>query len=201
MFSYKLHDPYMPPSIPQTIWLISGWAGSGKDTTADILVNLLGADYVQRDSFAAAVKDEVAVMYDFDRAYLDTQEGKARIVHMADGTMKTVRDLLIEHAQKTKEDTHSAIWAERLKAPNTNHWIISDWRFVDELLCLRMRFPHAAMYTLRVSRPSVEPKDTPTEHELDDFVCQYTIENTGSLLHIGNQLMRILHNQHLLHSH
>lgn len=191
MFHYENN---MSPTLH--IWLLSGWSGSGKDTTADILANLF-CEHAQRDSFAAAVKDEVAGMYDLDRAYLDTQEGKARVLRLADGALKTVRELIIEHAQKTKEATHNAVWAERLKEPVVAHWVISDWRFVDELLCLRMRFPHAAIYTMRVKRPSVEPKDTPTEHELDDFVCQYTIENTGSLLHIGNQLMRILHGLHL----
>lgn len=195
MYSYKVHDSNMLNSIPQTIWLISGWAGAGKDTTADLLANLL--DNVQRDSFAAAVKDEVAGMYNLDRAYLDTHQGKDCVLQLEDGALKTVRDLLIEHAQNTKEATHNTVWAERLKDPAADHWVISDWRFIDELLCLRMRFPHAAIYTIRVRRPSVESKDMPTEHELDDFVCQYTIENTGSLLNIGNQLMGILHSLHM----
>ncbi len=186
---------------PQTIWLISGYAGSGKDTTADMLENLIGPTICVRDSFAGAVKDEVAAMYDFDRAYLDTAEGKARRIRLADGTHKTVRELLIEHAESTKVSTGDpAVWAKRLQAPVAPHWILSDWRFLDELFALRMRFPHAAIYTLRVQRPGVEIMDTRTEHELDGFVTQYTIENSGSLLYIGNQLSNILHSMHLLNA-
>ncbi len=177
------------PQTPQTIWLISGYAGSGKDTTADILTNLLGHHLVTRNSFAGAVKDEVAKLYDLDRAELDTPHGKAR--KLSDGL--TVRDLIIYHAETTKaKENDPAIWAKRIRAPNTPHWILSDWRFLDELLHLRMRFPHAAVNTIRVQRPTVEPLETATEHELDSFVCQYTIENSGSLLYIANQLSRIL---------
>jgi hypothetical protein len=178
---------------PRIIWLISGYAGSGKDTTADILTNLLGNAEVTRDSFAGAVKDEVAAMYEFDRAYLDTQEGKARIVRFPDGTVKTVRELLIEHAESTKVAADDpAVWANRICAPNTPHWVLSDWRFLDELLNLRMRFPWAAFATIRVVRPGIHPLSSNTEHELDSFVCQYTIENSGSLLYIANQLTQII---------
>ncbi len=183
-------------NTPQVIWLISGYAGSGKDTTADILTNLLGQHVVTRDSFAGAVKDEVAALYDLDRAELDTTQGKAAL--LPNDPTKTVRDLIIHHAETTKtSEGDPAIWAKRIRAPNTPHWILSDWRFLDELLHLRMRFPHAALYTLRVHRPTVEPLETATEHELDSFICQYTIENSGSLLYIANQLSRILEN----HSH
>lgn len=187
------HLPTNTMSMPQAIWLISGYAGSGKDTTADILTNLLGNDQVTRDSFAGAVKDEVAAMYEFDRGYLDTQEGKSRVVRFPDGKAKTVRELLIEHAESTKAAAGDpAIWAKRIRTPNTPHWILSDWRFLDELFSLRMRFPQTPIYTLRVVRPGVEPTTSHTEHELDSFIYQYTIENSGSLLYIGNQLAAIL---------
>jgi hypothetical protein len=193
MFLYKLHNSNMTAMNPQIIWLISGYAGSGKDTTAELLVNLIGPTLCTRDSFAGAVKDEVAAMYEFDRAYLNTAEGKARRIRMPDGTVKTVRELIIEHAESTKAATEDpAIWAKRLTSPSTPHWILSDWRFLDELIALRMRFPQAVIYTLRVKRPGVEHMNTYTEHELDGYVTQYTIENSGSLLYIGNQLSQIL---------
>jgi hypothetical protein len=155
------------------------------------LANLLG-DLTTWDSFAGAVKDEVAVMYEFNRAYLDTQEGKARYVQFPDGSRKSVRDLIIEHAESTKQTTPPGIWAERLKTPTTSHWILSDWRFVDELITLRMRFPHAAIHTLRITRPGIVPSTSYTEHELNSFAYEYTIDNAGSLLYIANQVKSIL---------
>jgi hypothetical protein len=173
------------------IWLLSGYAGSGKDTTANILANLLG-DLATWDSFAGAVKDDVATMYEFSREYLDTQEGKSRRLQFPDGSWKTVRDLLIEHAEGQKQLTHPGIWAERLKTPTTPHWILSDWRFVDELTTIRMRFPHAAIHTVRITRPGIVPSHSYTEHELDAFAYEYTIDNAGSLLYIANQVKSIL---------
>jgi hypothetical protein len=173
------------------IWLISGYAGSGKDTTATILVNLLGST-ATRSSFAGSVKDEVAAMYEVERSYLDTQAGKAHVVQLADGTQKTLRELIIAHAESTKQQTHKGIWADRLAAPNTTHWILSDWRFLEELFTLRRRFPTAIIHTIRVRRAEIIPSTSYTEHELDDFAHEYTIDNCGSLLYIGNQLKDIV---------
>ncbi len=183
--------PHFP--FPSHIWLIAGYAGSGKDTVANFLAELLGSDQVKRDSFAGAVKDEVAAMYEFNRGYLDTADGKARMVQLCDGTRRTVRELLIEHAETTKTKTGDpAIWAKRIAAPNATHWILSDWRFLDELLNLRMRFPKAAIHTLRVRRSSVTPMASHTEHELDDAATEFTIDNDGSLVYIVNQLQKIV---------
>jgi hypothetical protein len=154
---------------PTHIWLLRGYAGSGKDTAAMILSRLTGGTI---SSFASAVKDEVAGMYDFDRSVLDTQEGKQRRVHLADGTCKTLRDLLIQHGQGQKQETGDPqYWAKRLQVPNTTHWILSDWRFLAEWICLQARFPEAIFHTMQIVRDSVNPLDTETEHELDGVVC------------------------------
>lgn len=178
---------------PKHIWLITGYAGSGKDTTANILADLLTD--VATSSFASAVKDDVASMYNFNRAHLDTQEGKAQKICLPTGC-KTVREILIEHAEATKTVTHQGIWAERLiaKNPSVTHWILSDWRFIEELIVLRSRFPCARIHTLRVKRPSIIPSESYTERQLDDYIYEYTIENTGSILYIANQLKTILDN-------
>ena len=180
-------------NVPEHIWLISGYAGSGKDTVAGILRNILGDNQSATASFAGAVKDEVAAMYDFDRAFLDTQEGKARHVKLANGRQTTVRDLLIHHAESTKEKTgDAAIWAKRIAPPPVAHWILSDWRFLEELHSLQARFPQSHIHTVRVMRPGIYPSTSHTEHQLDAFVYEYTIENSGSLLYIGTQITRIL---------
>lgn len=174
---------------PEHIWLLAGYAGAGKDTTAALLAQLLGDKEVTKNSFAGYVKDEVAAMYEFDRTYLDTQEGKARKITFPDGKVTTIRDLLIGHAEATKHETgNPAVWAERIPIPNTTHWILSDWRFRAELECLRQRCPSAAIHTVRILRNELETSTSYTEHQLDRYPCQYTIENIGSLLYLGTQV-------------
>ena len=176
-------------SMVEHIWLLAGYAGSGKDTAAQLLLSVLGDGAI--GSFAGVVKDEVAQLYDIPRSSLDTQEGKATIVHFPTRTI-TARNLLIEHAEGEKKRTGDpAIWAQRIQPPPTSHWILSDWRFLDELLYLRFRFPSAAIHTLRIVRPDVHPLSTYTEHELDGFVFDHTIDNSGSLLYLSRQLCAI----------
>jgi hypothetical protein len=169
------------------IWLLSGYAGSGKDTVAAMMLEM-GA---HRNGFADAVKDEVAAMYELSRESLDTQEGKTRVLALADGTRKTVRDLLIAHAETTKATEGPAVWANRIQAPNTDHWILSDWRFLAEYESMKARFPEAQIHTVRIHRPSVTTLTTYTEHELDTFAFDYTIENSASLLYLRSQVLAL----------
>jgi hypothetical protein len=167
------------------IWFLHGYAGSGKDTTADLMKVLLGPS-VHISSFASAVKDEVAQLYGLERPLLDTQEGKQSYVGN-----KTVRDLLIEHAESAKQTSgNPAIWASRIMPPppETLHWIFSDWRFMSELTTIRERFPDADIHTVRIVRPSVKPMTSHTEHELDEYPCKYVMENSGSRLFLANQV-------------
>lgn len=173
------------------IWLLAGYAGSGKDTVGQLLLNLLGSQATM-GSFAGAAKDAVAAQYNIPRHMLDTQEGKASLVVMSSG-QRTVREILIEFAEGEKARTgNPSVWAERVEPPPTPHWILSDWRFLDELLHLRFRFPKASIHTLRIVRPSVRPSNSPTEHELESFLFEHTLDNSGSLLHLAKQIQIIL---------
>ncbi len=171
------------------IWLFAGYAGSGKDTAAQLLVHLLGESQATIGSFAGAVKDEVATLCAIPRHLLDSQEGKARI-HVSG---MTYRQLLIQHAEEEKKRTQNpAIWAMRVQAPPTTHWVLSDWRFLDELLHIRFRFPKAAIHTVRIMRPSVHPSNSYTEHELDTAMFDTILDNSGSLLHLSTQIQMML---------
>ncbi len=171
------------------IWLFSGYAGSGKDTAAQLLVPLLGDSNATIGSFAGAVKDEVATLYGIPRHLLDSQQGKAQFHESG----LTYRQLLIEHAEGEKKRTQNpSIWATRIQAPPTSHWILSDWRFLDELLHIRFRFPKAAIHTVRITRPSVHPSNSYTEHELDSAIFDTVLDNSGSLLHLTKQIQMML---------
>lgn len=146
----------------------------------------VSAERVVVSAFAAAVKDEVAILYDIPRQMLDTEEGK-KSLHSSGNT---VRDLLIDHGEGEKQRTGDpAIWAHRvIPPPACEHWILSDWRFSAEYVALRKRFPKANVHTVRVDRPSVQTLNTYTEHELDGVPCSVMLDNSGSLLYLRRQV-------------
>ena len=185
---------YITMATPQHIWLLRGYAGSGKDTVANIMMNLLGHQQTCIGAFASAVKDEVAAMYEFDRATLDDPVQKNRHVKLANGRIATIRDLIIDHAEGEKQITGDpAVWAYRVfPKEGIQHWILSDWRFKEEYQALRVRFPKARFHTVHIQRPSVEPLASYTEHELDGTPTNAVIENVGSLLYLGSQVQSIL---------
>lgn len=178
---------------PQHIWFIRGYAGSGKDTAArflkEILEEMLGIP-VALAAFASAVKDEVAILHDIPRHMLDTEEGK-KSLHPSG---RTLRDLLIEHGEGEKQRAGDlAVWAHRVIPPTgCRHWILSDWRFSAEYVALRQRFPQATLHTVRVYRPSQHVLDTYTEHELDGVPSAVTLDNSGSLLYLRRQIQNMV---------
>lgn len=179
---------------PEHIWLLAGYAGSGKDTSGSILQSLLNSSHVHLSAFAASVKDEVAELYSLPRTSLDTQVGKQAWIETADGSQIQVRSLLIQHGQGKKQETGNPyIWAERVHPPSeTKHWILTDWRFIGELECLKRRFPTAAIHTLRILKSDIKPLTSETEHELDQYMCNFIVDNSGSILYLANQLQTIL---------
>jgi hypothetical protein len=177
---------------PQHIWLISGYAGAGKDTAATIMLEALGYRIAATASFAGAVKDEVARLYGIPRALMDTQEGKASRLK-ADGP--TVREIIIAHAEGEKERTCDPyIWARRITPPAiAQHWILSDWRFPAEYISLRERFSDAAIHTVRVVRgDGCADVDSYTERALDSFQFDHILDNSGSLLFLTRQIHEII---------
>ncbi len=179
---------------PEYIWLFCGYAGSGKDVAGSILEGLLENTNVWKTSFANQPKQEVSALYSIPLELLNTQEGKQSWITLSDGTQKQVRTLLIEYAQGKKQETGNPyIWAEYLNSPKpAKHWILTDWRFLGELECLQHRFPNSNIITLRIIKPDVIPLKNETEHELDSYVCNFSLSNSGSLLYLATQLNEIL---------
>lgn len=82
---------------------ITGLIGSGKDTAADYLCTFHG---FKRMSFASALKDAVAIIFNWDRELLE-------------GSTKASREW------REEVDTW---WAERLGIPNlTPRWVLQQW--------------------------------------------------------------------------
>jgi hypothetical protein len=160
------------------VWLLAGYAGSGKTTAAYLLAKHLPKSRLL--AFADRVKDEVAEQYGLPRPLLDTQEGKASLYK----DTQTVRDLLIQLSAERKHTMNNpAIWAEYVKKelqnPDIEHWIVHDWRYKAEYDCMKS-VPDIVLHTLRIQTHRAPPTH-PSERELDDQPIETTVWNTGSL--------------------
>lgn len=168
------------------IIMMSGWAGSGKDTTADYLVEHKG--YI-RMAFADALKDTVSETRNIPREWMNTHEGKARVVNG-----KTVRAYLIEDGQEAREKD-PAVWvkvvAKSITAlPADSHVVISDWRLPNEYTILKELFDNVVR--VRVNRFKEPPINDYTETALDKEAFEVVLENTGT----REEFLRVLDNTH-----
>lgn len=174
------------------IWLLAGYAGSGKTTAGKILSELLPCS--ETTAFAKEVKNQVSDIYRFPREWADTQEGKATYI---ENKQKTVRQLLVEHSAWIKRISDSpGIWAEYVCTEirsnlSIRHWILHDWRYTTEYETLRNAFPTARIRTLRIES-HVVPSSCPSEHELDTTDVEYVVKNLGTKEELYIQLKSLL---------
>lgn len=161
------------------IILICGYAGSGKDAAGAVLQD----KGYKRYAYADMLKIQTAHKYGFPFELTQMQEGKATIVAAEN---KSVRQLLIIEAALMKELYNDpAYWArllaDAIRSSSSSKVVITDWRYNAELTNFQEEFPHAQITTIRINRPSVIPSADPSEHELDNYQCNYTIQNEGTL--------------------
>jgi hypothetical protein len=156
----------------QTIILLSGWAGSGKDHVADLLeLHFL----FKKTSFAIHLKNTVSSLYGIDRSKLDTQSGKKTLYNNS----LTYRDILIDYAEsKRKSDINywSSFVLSEIQNSNSD-FVISDWRFPVEYTFLQYHLPTCRFITIRINRLLINNIDSYTEHALDNFNFDYTLNN------------------------
>ncbi len=175
-----------------TFFLLTGYAGSGKTTAGDCLMDLLKPYGAKKAAFADQVKLEAAKHYGFPITLAFTQEGKRSIVHTTEGP-KTVRDCLIDYSLEMKRRHGEDVWARQLinRIFSTSvdvPWILHDWRYLEEAQALKRSMDPARMVTVRIVRPGIKPLDTPSEHELDGVMTVHTILNNGSVEDLRKQL-------------
>ena len=191
-------------SAPIHIWMFCGYAGSGKTHAATHLQSLLNPATTFVTAFADAVKDDVADMYKIPRTLFDTQEGKASLVKTPDGKRKA-RDLLIDYSFTMKEAYGDAVWAEEVvrrirsvvERRRIEHVIIHDLRFTAEVDTMYEEFGAATdfvLHTIRIVRPSVASLPIPSEHNLDDYIADATLENDGSIDDLHSKINELFRN-------
>ncbi len=198
------------------IILISGWARSGKDFTADIVKKALVADYgqIEHMSFADVMKDLVAGTFGITRSQLDKFKNDPKTY-----TNKTVsyaecgsgglaeydyarydfREILQRFGTEVMKpvfgkDVWTDLMHKKLQNSNAKVIVISDWRFKQELYRLRnLNFSIADDYiTVRVEREGQVQESTHiSEIDLDeDIDFDYTIKNDGVTISLLEEQVR-----------
>lgn len=143
---------------PQVIALI-GHAGSGKDTVANILIEKYGYTKL---SFAAKLKDAVAIVYDVDRALLegDTDESrKFRETPCTNMGGKTPRQVMQQFGTEVGRSVYAKTWVDavtrQIDANPEQQFVITDCRFENELAAIAA-LPNARVWA--INRYTVDPK-------------------------------------------
>ena len=162
------------------ILLLSGWSGAGKDTVADFLTHY----GFTKLAFADSLKEIVAAEFEFPLEWTKTQEGKRKTLACG----KSVRELLIKRGQEIREEQQNlGYFAEQVAKKiekQDGKYVISDWRFIEELKTLQEFCKAETIHTIRITRRGQEEsqvKDSITEHDLDFFPFSYRLENPGTL--------------------
>jgi len=171
------------------ILCLTGWAGSGKDAAAALLVEEMG---FKRFAFADAVKEICAHKYDIPLRRFDAGKDSPLERHVpAWPHAHTPRDILIAHAAaaRAKDDAIFARHvAHSIQHSGTDRVVISDWRFPIELAHLRTAFSAARILTARITRPTVAQRENSTEHELDGVATDLMIVNDGCISDLRDTL-------------
>jgi hypothetical protein len=186
--------------------LISGWKRSGKDTSADYLVEKYG---FERISFASPLKDIVSQLYDIPRTDCDNQELKEKpLMHLpaiasddytkkfmevneknlanVDGKLYwTIRALCIM-VGSTNRAVRSDFWVKKavdeMKKNPEKVYIISDVRYKTEMKQILEFAGKENVTSIRIERFATNPSTDASEIDLDDYVgFDHIISNTGTL--------------------
>jgi len=181
---------YFTILIRMKVILITGYAGSGKDTVGSLLQD----KGYKRYAFADVVKQESSKKHSYSFELTQTQTVKStQIISQYNGRKATVRDFLISDSLEAKvQNSDPAYFAKillnQIHSELSQKIVITDWRFIAEYTHFKITNP----ITLRVIRPNQPILDEPSEHELDDFTTEYTILNNSTIEHLKNQLNHIL---------
>jgi adenylate kinase family enzyme len=169
------------------IILLSGWAGSGKDTVADYLVTKHG---YKKFAFATPLKNLASQLFSFPRELADSQEGKRQLWQLG-YSKKTIRQILLDVARIDKFRFGDDIYANETVAQIAKESpdaqiVISDTRYLNEIrVILEFAIKEKHEFTVwRISSrdQTKSPVDDISEHVLDTYRANVYITNPGDSL-------------------
>jgi hypothetical protein len=174
------------------IILLSGWAGSGKDSAAELLVDEMS---FERVAFADMLKAEVSAVTRIPIATFCMNTLKD--IPLKDSGI-TPRELLIRHAAERKKidpDVYSRIVVAHILAGQQLCYVISDWRFRHEYDFIKQHLSNKYhIIRGRIIRSSIHISPDSTEHDLDDECMDFTVYNDGSISDLRDAIKSVVRN-------
>lgn len=157
------------------IILLSGGIGAGKDTIADMLVDIYG---FTKMSFADTLKTTVAQLFDFPVQWCFTREGKDIPVPLAQE--KTVGQVLQLFGTEVCRSINPDLWAEkaleRIEKLGLSRVVITDCRFQNEAEYILRRQPFAYLIEL-TRRPQELHGSRYADHASEDLSWLRDVEH------------------------
>ena len=177
------------------IVMLSGWAGSGKDAAASILVKQHG---FERVAFADALKIDATQrsglpLHTFHSAAKD-EPLQTPCPTFPDA--KTPRDILLQLALQIRA-TNPDIYADSIichivESAKEQQFVVSDWRYRREAARIQEMLPSARLLRVRIHRHVTQSSD-PSEHDLDNEPMDIIIENNKGLEELMYNLQCLLY--------
>ena len=188
---------------------VSGKMGSGKDTAAEMLSYLLFCtdestvtyqDFVnykrscikfpRTHAFADNLKKCLSILLNVDVDRLNDRDFKNSSIEWLNGL--TVRQMLQKFATGVRNEISEDFWIQSLFRkfhPETDFWIITDLRYMNELSAIRKY----ESIIIRIIRNDVEVSNHQSENDLDFYTkWDYVIDNNGSKEELFEKIKQIV---------
>jgi hypothetical protein len=171
----------------QPAWLVglSGWAGCGKDTAAQYLVQRHG---FRRVAFADKLR-QLAARLDPTLAAAVDAYGWDHVKRHHAGAREYLQTLGV--AVRDTLGDYAWVNAALDDLDPGDRVVVTDVRFQNEARRVRTDRVHSVV--VRITRPGVTAvNDHPSEHDLDDWPFEHTIVNDGTPDQLGHRLAAAL---------
>lgn len=180
------------------IVFLSGWAGSGKDAAAALLVEEM--DFY-RVSFADTLKREIASITGISLEVFHTSQKNKPLSGFP--SANTPRDILIQRAatmRAANPDYYAELVGDRIAYEGGWRYVISDWRYPNEYESLVTTLTNYAFLRVRIVRSGITQLPEPSECQLDDATFDAIIQNDGSISDLRDAIKgavkSLLYNHH-----
>ena len=202
--------PVVPPEINTetseppgtTIIMLSGDMRAGKDTFGNILEDILGKNFsINKDSFAASLKDAVQYLFEVPIDDKNKEVAQDHYPVNANSIDPLLRQKLFKYDQIDPDQelywtprmlmqalgwlgrcVNPDFWVKRMYIdPTDDYFIITDWRYVNEVDALRRLYPSYNIVTVRIERPGNPRSAAESENQLKDYKFDRIVFNDGTI--------------------